>query len=75
MSESKFKKGDVVGHKTTDKFEMVIVDNAYFENPTIQQVANRSKNPERYHCKYYNPDTKVWEEKDFYEWELESLDD
>jgi uncharacterized protein YodC (DUF2158 family) len=69
-----FKIGDVVEHKTTEEFEMVIIDNCFFKNPTMEQTVQNSKDPNRFLCKYYNKNTNQWEEKCFENIELESLE-
>lgn len=71
MSENKYKEGDLVIHKANQKFDMVIVGNCAPENPTIRQKADNYKDPNRFSCRYYNPDTKEWEVKCFYGFELE----
>ncbi|RBA29009.1 hypothetical protein [Flavobacterium tibetense] len=68
--EQKFKVGDIVVHKTTDKFKMSIIDNCPPKNPTIKQVADRYKDPSIYRCKYYNENTNKWDEVCFQETEL-----
>jgi hypothetical protein len=72
MSESKFKKGDKVSHKSEPKFNMVVIDNGnYKTTDKISKTKWGKTNPLSYICKYYNPDTTIWEEKFFYEEELE----
>ena len=63
-----FKKGDVVIHKTTKDFEMVIVDNCIYEYPSVKQIG--VKDPNRYSCRYYNKYTNLWEVGCFYSEEL-----
>lgn len=62
-----FKIGDVVKHKTTNDFTMVIMKNCnHEEGHLITKV-----NPNRFFCKYYNKFTNQWEQKCFYNYELE----
>lgn len=70
MAKSNFSVGDSVVHKTTDQFEMIIIDNCMFGQPTQEQMANQSKDPNRFLCKYYNDNTDKWEEVCFYGFEL-----
>lgn len=70
MSNSVFNIGDIVVHKTTDKFKMSVVDNAPPENPSIKQLSDNYKDPKRYKCRYYNSDTLNWEISNFQESEL-----
>lgn len=63
-----FKTGDTVKHKTTNDFKMVIMKNCnYIEGHLVTKI-----NPKRFLCKYYNNYTNAWEEKCFYDHELES---
>ena len=71
MLENTFKIGDKVVHKTTDKFNMVIISNgtvSYSERSKELKIGNI--NPDVFICKYYNPDTTKWEEKRFHFTEL-----
>ena len=68
--ENKFKVGDVVVHKTTNKFKMLIVDNCYPKNPTIEQEFHNYKDLSIYKCRYYNELTNNWDEECFQEAEL-----
>jgi Hemimethylated DNA-binding protein YccV like. len=70
MDTQKFNIGDKVKHKTTDEFEMVIVDfDVYWNNDRYKQV-NNVKNPEYPICKYYNKHTNLWEQNRFHSCEL-----
>ncbi|HFK5583434.1 hypothetical protein [Elizabethkingia meningoseptica] len=64
--------GDKVKHKTIDDFVMVIMGNCRFATGTGKIS---EKDPERFHCKYYNKFTNDWEEKCFYLHELLKIDD
>ena len=71
MSGSKFKIGDVVLHKTTDKFKMSIISNGrYTPDDWVKGTNPGDINPNSFICKYYNPDTNQWEQKQFYDTEL-----
>ena len=72
MSENNFKIGDKVVHKTTNKFDMVIIGNGKVllsEKSKSLELGNT--HPDVFICKYYNPDTAQWEEKRFHFTELE----
>lgn len=74
MLDNQFKIGDKVVHKTTDKFDMVIVSNdkvAYEERSAELKVGDT--NPNVFICKYYNPDSMQWEQKRFHFAELEKV--
>ena len=70
MSSTTFNIGDTVSHKTTDKFDMVIIGNCQYRSPTMEQMSKQELDPNRFHCRYYNPDTKNWEEGCFQDVEL-----
>lgn len=71
MSDTNFNIGDVVTHKTTDRFKMVILSNGrYTIDDWVTGTKPGDKNPNNFICKYYNSDTKEWEQKSFYDSEL-----
>jgi len=72
MEDSKYSKGTKVRHKIEPKFDMVIISNGRFK--TTDKVPKSewgNTNPKSYICKYYNIDNTEWEERFFYEEELE----
>ena len=63
--------GDTVKHKTTDDFEMVVIDFDTYWNNDMHKTVKGIPNPEFPICKYYNIHTNNWEQKKFNISELE----
>lgn len=72
--DKEFKIGDHVLHRTTQDFEMIIID---FEKRWENNMAKNLTvpNPKYPICRYYNRDTKKWETQTFNDFELEDFDD
>ncbi|WP_291072633.1 MULTISPECIES: hypothetical protein [unclassified Empedobacter] len=69
-----FKIGDKVIHKTTEAFEMIIID---FEKRWENNIAKQTftPNPKYPICRYYNSRTNKWEKETFNDFELELLEE
>lgn len=68
---AEFKKGDLVFHKSTTDFKMVVMENALYGTEANPKSLAGSKNPDRFNCKYYNKFSNEWQERPFYNYELE----
>lgn len=72
--ETEFKIGDHVMHRSTQDFEMIIIDFAKkWENNMTKNLT--VPNPKYPICRYYNRDTKKWEIQEFHDFELEYSDE
>lgn len=65
---------DKVYHKTTDAFEMIVID---FERRWDNDMSKNLTvpNPKYPVCRYYNTNTNKWEEQSFNDFELELIEE
>ncbi|MDX6181933.1 hypothetical protein SGQ44_18265 [Flavobacterium sp. Fl-77] len=70
---AEIKKGDLVFHRSTTEFKMVVMENTLYGSEANPKTLSGTKNPDRFFCKYYNKYTNEWEEKPFYNYELEPV--